>query len=302
MSPLAIVLTGFLAASLRSATPLLWTLLGETLTQRAGIVNLGVEGEMLVGAAAAFGVTAHTGSPWLGLAAGAAAGGALSLAHALLCLRFRANQFASGISVWMIGHGVSAYWGAPLVGQSIQGFEPFATTGAWAALGEVTPTVLLALAAVPLAGAWLYWTRGGLTLRAVGESTSAARLAGIAVGRVQAAAIAMGGLCAGIGGAALSIDHAQTWAEGMTKGRGLVAVGLVIVARWNPLLALPAALLFGGAEALSLRLQSAGTTTSAHLLHTLPYLVCLVVFVATCVRDRSGRGAPAGLRAVLAAR
>ena len=174
MSAIAVVLSGFFAAALRSATPLLLTLLGETMSQRAGIVNLGAEGEMLIGAAAAFGVTAGTGSPWLGLAAGAAAGGVLSLGHALLCLRFRANQFASGISVWMIGYGVSAYWGAPLVGQSIHGFEPFTAAG-------VTPTVLLALALVPLFGAWLYWTRAGLTLRAVGESAGAARMAGIAI-------------------------------------------------------------------------------------------------------------------------
>jgi simple sugar transport system permease protein len=298
VSGAAIVLSGFLGAALRSATPLLWTLLGETVSQRAGIVNLGVEGEMLVGAAAAFGVTAHTGSPWLGLVAGAAAGAGLSLAHSLLCLRFRANQFASGLSVWMIGYGVSAYWGAPLVGQSIAGFAPL-TAGGWSPLAEVTPTVLLAVLAAPLLAAWLYWTRAGLAVRAAGESADAARLAGVRVEAVRAAAISLGGLCAGIGGAALSIDHAQTWAEGMTKGRGLVAVGLVIVARWNPLLALPAALLFGGAEALSLRLQAAGTTLSAHLLHTLPYAACLAVFVVTCVRDRSGRGAPAALRAVL---
>ena len=121
VSAAAIVLSGFLGAALRSATPLLWTLLGETVTQRAGIVNLGVEGEMLVGAAAAFGVTAHTGNPWLGLVAGGAAGAALSLGHSLLCLRFRANQFASGLSIWMIGFGVSAYWGAPLVGHRSRG-------------------------------------------------------------------------------------------------------------------------------------------------------------------------------------
>jgi ABC-type uncharacterized transport system permease subunit len=299
VSAAAIVLSGFLGAALRSATPLLWTLLGETVTQRAGIVNLGVEGEMLVGAAAAFGVTARTGNPWLGLLAGGAAGAALSLGHSLLCLRFRANQFASGLSIWMIGFGVSAYWGAPLVGQSIAGFGPLAPAG-WSVLGEITPTVLLAVLAAPLCAAWLYWTRAGLAVRAVGESPEAARLAGVATGTVQTAAISFGGLCAGIGGAALSIDHAQAWAEGMTKGRGLVAVGLTIVARWNPLLALPAALLFGGAEALSLRLQTAGTTLSAHLLHTLPYVTCLVVFVATCVRERPGHGAPAGLRAVLA--
>jgi ABC-type uncharacterized transport system permease subunit len=295
------VLSGLLAAALRSATPLLWTLLGETVTQRAGIINLGVEGQMLVGAATAFGVTAVSANPWLGLAAGALAGAALSAAHALLCVGLRANQFAAGIAVWMIGAGSSAYLGAGLVGQSVQAFAPL-SEGALRSvplLRELTPTVLLVLPAVPLCALFLYWTRIGLALRAVGESTEAARIAGLAVGRLRTTAILIGGLASGVGGAALSIDYAQTWAEGMTKGRGLVAVGLVIVARWNPLLALPAALLFGGAEALSLRAQSAGTTISAHLLHTLPYVACLLVFVATCLRARETGGAPAALRAVL---
>jgi len=300
MSAMAIVFSGFWVAALRSATPLLWALLGETISQRAGIVNLGVEGSMLMGAAVAFGTTVHAESPWLGLVAGGAAGAALSLVHALLCLRFRANQFASGLSVWMLGYGVSAYFGAPLVGQSIVGFGPLgADHGPWGWLSDVTPTVLLALLAAPVSAAFLYGTRAGLAVRAVGESPSSARLAGVRVDAVRAAAIAFGGLCAGIGGAALSLDHAQTWAEGMTKGRGLVAVGLVIVAGWNPLLAVPAALLFGGAEALSLRLQTAGTPLSAHLLHTLPYVTSLAVFVGTCLRQDPRAKAPAALSAVL---
>jgi general nucleoside transport system permease protein len=293
MDGLTAVLTGFVPAALRSATPLLWTLLGETISQRAGVINLGVEGQMLVGAAAAFSVTVSTGRPWLGLVAGALAGALLSLGQVVLCLRFAANQFAAGIAVWMMGFGLSAIWGATLVGQSIEAFAPVR------GLGRLTPPVLLALAATPLFGVFLYWTRAGLRIRAVGEAPDAARAMGVPVRAYQALAVVIGGLASGIGGAALSIDHAQTWAEGMTRGRGLVAVGLVIVARWNPLYCLPAALLFGGAEALSLRLQSAGATISAHLLHTLPYVACLLVFVLTCLRGRAGGGAPAGLRTVL---
>jgi general nucleoside transport system permease protein len=291
---------GLLPAALRSATPLLFALLGETITQRAGIVNLGIEGQMLVGAATAFGVAARSGNPWLGLVSGALAGGALSLVHAVLCLRYRANQFASGLSVWMLGFGVSGYLGASLVGQSIAGFSPLSETflGKLPLVGDLTPTVLLSFVAVVFAAGLLFATRFGLNLRAVGESLTAARVAGLPVDALQTAGIVLGGLLSGLGGAALAIDYADTWAEGMTRGRGLVAVGLVIVARWNPLLAFPVALLFGGAEALSLRVQTAGATTSAHLLHTLPYVVCLLVFVATCVSRRSA-AAPAGLRAVL---
>jgi ABC-type uncharacterized transport system permease subunit len=294
-------LPGFATAALRSATPLLWALLGETVVQRAGIVNLGTEGQMLVGAAAAFGITAHTGGPWLGLAGGALAGCALSAVHALLCVRYGGNQFASGLAVWLLGFGISGYVGAGFVGQSIEGFAPL--SGSWLArvpvARDLTPTVLLSFAAVIFCWVLVYRTRPGLTLRAVGESVAAARIAGLRASWVQACCIALGGLLSGVGGAALSIDYAQTWAEGMTKGRGLVAVGLVIVARWNPLLALPAALLFGASEALSLRLQSAGVTVSQHLLHMLPYVTSLVVFVAICRRHGTTSGAPAGLRAVL---
>jgi general nucleoside transport system permease protein len=296
------LLLGLVPAAFRSATPLLWALLGETIGQRAGVVNLGCEGQMLVGAASAFAVTAHTGNPWLGLAAGALAGLALSLGHALLCLRFRANQFASGIATWMIGFGLSSMLGASLVGQSITGFSSLAATELGRRLpflGWITPTIALSWLATLAAGIVVYRTRPGLALRAAGESTRGARAAGLRVGLIRSVAIATGGLSSGIGGAALSIDYAQTWAEGMSQGRGLVAVGLVIAARYNPWLALPTALTFGAAEALVLRLQSAGSDASAHLLHMLPYAVSLVVLVVTCIGSGARASAPAELRAVL---
>lgn len=281
---------GLLIASIRAATPLLFVLLGECLTQRVGRINLGVEGQMLVGAAAGYGVAAASGHPWLGLAAGAGVGTALSLVYALLTLPARANQFASGLAVWMLGFGLSAYAGAGLVGQHIDGFAPLA--------GGMTPTMVLALLLVPCIGLWLYTTRTGLRWRAVGESPAVAKAAGVRPELTIALGIAAGGLLSGLGGAALSVDYTRTWAEGMSGGRGLVAVGLVIVARWNPWWTLPAALLFGGTEALSLRLQAAHSTIPAHLLHTLPYLVSLAVFAIACLRLRDS-GAPAALKAVL---
>jgi len=180
------------------------------------------------------------------------------------------------------------------VGRQIDGFVPLA--------GGLTPTIVLALALVPVVALWLYRTRSGLRWRAVGESAERARAAGITPWRVVVGGILVGGLLSGLGGAALSVDYTRTWAEGMTAGRGLVAVGLVIVARWNPWLTLPAALLFGLTEALSLRLQTADSAISAHLLHTLPYLVSLLVFTVTCLRLRrlgDQGGAPAGLRVVI---
>lgn len=296
------VVIGLLPAAFRSATPLLWALLGETLTQRSGVVNLGTEGQMLVGAASAFAVTAHTGDPWLGLAAGALAGFVLSLGHALLCLRFRANPFASGIAIWMIGFGLSSLLGASLVGQSITGFSSLGATELGRRLpllGWLTPTIGLSWLATLAAGLLVYRTRAGLALRAAGESSRGAAAAGLPVWLIRSLAIAAGGLLSGLGGAALSIDYAQTWAEGMSQGRGLVAVGLVIVARYNPWLALPTALSFGAAEALVLRLQSAGSDASAHLLHMLPYSVALAVLVITCLGSSARASAPAELRAVL---
>ncbi len=304
MDSLEIVLSGFLISALRSATPLLLALLGECLGQRTGVINLGAEGQMLVGAMAGYGATAAFGNPWLGLAAGATAGLMLSSVHATLVVGARANQFASGLAVWMLGFGLSAYFGAALVGQKITGFATFdaGTAAGWPVIGSVlsgmTPTVLLALLLVPVIGVWFYGTRTGLRWRAVGESADSARAAGVSPAWVQWQAVLLGGLLSGLGGAALSVDYTRTWAEGMSAGRGLVAVGLVIVARWNPWWTLPAALLFGGAEALSLRLQAANTPISAHLLHTLPYLVSLVVLTLTYVRARDS-GAPAGLRAVM---
>jgi simple sugar transport system permease protein len=297
MSALEIVLSGFLISALRSATPLLFALIGETLTQRVGIINLGVEGQMLVGAMAGYGITALSGNPWLGLAAGAGAGMLLSGVHALLAVGARANQLASGLAVWMLGFGLSAYYGSALVGRKIDSFAGV-DAGALAQLpvigsviAGITPTVLLGLLLVPVVALWLWRTRTGLRWRAVGESTEAARAAGVRPRWIQVQGIALGGLLSGLGGAALSVDYTRTWAEGMSAGRGLVAVGLVIVARWNPWWTLPAALLFGAAEALSLRLQAADAAISAHLLHTLPYLVSLAVLTLTYLRSRDS-GAP----------
>ena len=293
MSSADILFSGLLVSALRSATPLLLTLLGECLTQRVGRINLGAEGQMLVGAVAGYATVVATGNPWLGLVGGALAGAALSATYAWLTVAADANQFASGLAVWMLGFGLSAYVGSQYVGIGIEGFS--------LDLGGLTPTVLLALLLVPLTALWLFRTRTGLRWRAVGESENSARALGIVPWRVVVCGIVVGGLFSGLGGAALAIDTTRTWAEGMTAGRGLVAVGLVIVARWNPWLCLPAALLFGLGEALALRLQAADSAVPAHLLHMLPYVASLLVFTVTCARLRHhprGGGAPAGLRAV----
>lgn len=291
-------------ATLRSATPLIFATLGETLVQRVGIINLGTEGEMLVGACVGFAVGVATGNPWLGLVAGALAGSALSLLHAGLVLGAGANQIGSGLAVWMIALGTTSYFGRALVGQQV---TPLSNLGSPLTDGipflgtifsQMTMAAPLSIIAVLFAAWWLAQTRTGLRWQSVGESALVAAENGIRPIRVRLAAIMVGGLLAGFGGAILSVDYTQTWAQEMTKGRGLVAVGLVIVARWKPALVLPVCLVFGLTEVATLRLQSAGLELSPHLLGTAPYLVVLAVLVASHVMARRASAMPADLKAV----
>jgi ABC-type uncharacterized transport system permease subunit len=296
------------AAMLRSSTPLMMVTLGETLTQRVGIVNLGVEGQMLCGACVGFAVAAQTGSPALGFAAGAAAGLLLSFVHVALCLGCDANQIGSGIAVFTLGLGLTSYFGRAAVGGKVTGLAPLAGADfanvpfAGPILTQLTPIAPLAIVVVLAAGLWIYRTLPGLNWRIVGESFQTARALGIRPMLVQAQGILVGGLLSGFAGAILSVDYTQTWANEMTKGRGFVAVGLVIVARWNPFFVLPVVLLFGLSDAATLRLQATGLTLSPYLISCLPYVVCL--FFVTVVSLREGRigGMPAELASVFGRR
>ncbi len=298
----------WVAAMLRSSTPLMMVTLGETLTQRVGIVNLGIEGQMLCGACVGFAVAAATGSPMLGLAAGAAAGVLLSFVHAALCLGCDANQIGSGIAVFTLGLGLSSYFGRAAIGGKVTGFAPLAGSEyaaipfAGSILTQLTPIVPFAILIVLIAGLWLYRTRAGLAWRIAGESFQTARALGIRPLLIQTQGVLLGGLLSGFAGAILSVDYTQTWANEMTKGRGFVAVGLVIVARWNPFLVLPVVLLFGLCEAATLRLQATGLTLSPYLISCLPYLVCLVCVIAVSLREGRIGGMPAELASVFGRR
>src|SRR6201996_3288115 len=220
----------WIAAALRSATPLLTVMLGETLTQRTGVINLGVEGEMLTGACVGFAVAATTGSPLLGLFVGAVAGALLSTVHAALVLGARANQIGSGLAVWMIGLGLTSYFGRSFVGSRVSPFLPIgvhlprAPALLRAVLDQITWTAPAALTLAAVTGFWLYRTRPGLSWRTVGESAEVARALGLRPLWIRWQAIMVGGLFAGLGGAILSVDYTQTWAQDITKGKGLVAV------------------------------------------------------------------------------
>jgi general nucleoside transport system permease protein len=283
-------------------------MLGETLTQRTGVINLGVEGEMLMGACIGFAIAATTGNPILGLAGGALAGLLLSTLHAGLVLGAGANQIGSGLAVWMIGLGVTSYYGRAFVGGQVDSLRPLGTYVSdapplvRAMLDQITPTAPLALILACVAGVWLYRTRSGLIWRTVGESAEVARALGLRPARIRLQSILLGGLLAGLGGAVLSVDYTQTWAQDMTKGKGLVAVGLVIVAKWNPYLVVPVALLFGLSETAVLRLQAAGVAISPSLLAATPYLLALLVIVLSQTRIRRTGAMPADLSAIFRTR
>ena len=298
----------WIAAMLRSSTPLLMTTLGETLTQRVGIINLGVEGQMLGGACFGFAAAAASGSALIGFAAGACAGLVLSAVHAGLCLGCGANQIGSGIAVWTLGLGLTSYFGRSFVGGKVTGLPPlagppFADVPLFGPiLTQLTPVAPAALALVVLMGLWLYRTRTGLSWRIVGESLEAARAVGLAPRLLQLQGILLGGALSGLAGAILSVDYTQTWANDMTKGRGFVAVGLVIVARWNPFMVLPVVLIFGVAEAATLRLQAGGLTLSPYLIACLPYVICLLSVVIASLREGRIGGMPAELAGVFGRR
>jgi general nucleoside transport system permease protein len=296
------------AATLRSSTPLMMVTLGETLTQRVGIINLGIEGQMLAGACAGFAAAAATGDPLIGFALGAAAGVVLSALHAVLCLVCGSNQIGSGIAVWTLGLGLSSYFGRGFVGGKVTGLAPIGGPGLadipllGPVVTQLTPVAPAALALVILAGWWLYRTRTGLRWRIVGESLDVARALGLAPRLVQLQGILIGGLLSGFAGAILSVDYTQTWANDMTKGRGFVAVGLVIVARWNPFLVLPVVLIFGLSEAATLRMQASGITLSPYIIACLPYVVCLFCVIIASARERQIGGMPAQLASVFGTR
>lgn len=291
-------------AALANATPLIFVTLGETLTQRSGVINLGVEGEMLAGACFGFGVGAATDSALLGLGAGALAGAGLSLLHAFAVLGARANQIASGIAIWMLGLGITSYAGRAFVGGEVTPLPRLdpATLREIPVIGpglsQIGASAVLALVVVGAATWWLARTRSGLTLRAVGESAGIASENGIDPVMVRLRAIVTGGALAGLGGGILSIDYTQTWAQDITKGQGLIAVGLVIVARWQPALVLPVCLVFGLAETAALRLPVAGVDLSSYVLSALPYVAVILILVGTHALASVRSSMPMDLRAV----
>ena len=297
------ILVPILAAAVRSGTPVLYATLGEILTERAGIMNLGLEGVMLVGAYAGFSVTKSTGNPWLGLLAAALAGALLVTVHAFACIHLGANQVVSGLALTLCGTGLSSLLGRASIGETIRGLGPLPLPGLSQIpfLGPVffrhDPLVYVSYLLTAFLCWFLFSTRSGLNLRAVGENPRAADAMGLPVARIRYLYTLLGGALAGLGGAYLSVVYTQMWVEGMTAGRGWIALALVIFGIWHPLRAALGSYLFGGVEALQLRIQAAGSSVPAPLLLMLPYLLTILVLLFISLRKGQGilLGAPAAL-------
>ena len=251
----AAIIIGVVASSIMSGTSLLYATLGEIVGERSGVVNLGLEGIMLIGASTGFAATAVTGNPYLGVAAAAISGAAVNMIFAYLVVGRGANQLATGLTLMFFCFGLSAMIGRPFVGTLITGLPrlPLFGLGSGAAAARLLSYDLLVYLAAPVAlTVWwlLYRTRWGLALRTTGESPAVAFAAGLRPERLRYQALVLAGLLGGIAGAHISVALTLTWAEGMTAGRGFIAIALVIFAKWDPLWAIAGALLFGGAEGL----------------------------------------------------
>jgi general nucleoside transport system permease protein len=289
-----------LGGAIRVSTPFLFVSLGECITERSGRINLGLEGILVMGAMTAYAVSYGTGNPWIGVLAAAGVGFVLGMVHGLLCSLPRVNDIAVGIGLMLAGTGLAFFLGKAYV-------HPKAPTlssiplGAWSgspqveAALQINPLFLIGIV-LALVLAWAFRaTRWGLVIRMVGDSADAARAMGYHVLRVRTLATGWGGLLAGVGGSFLSLYYPGSWSEGLSSGQGLMAVALVIFARWNPLQCFYAALLFGGAGALGPALQSVGITWGYYLFNAAPYVVTLGIMIATCSPRRTLAGAPGEL-------
>lgn len=274
-----------IASLMVAATPILLAAIGELVVEKAGVLNLGVEGMMIVGAISGFAISVETGSPWLGFLAAAIGGAVLSLLFVLLTQVALANQVASGLALTLFGLGFSS-----LMGQGYVGIKPpqmdklnIPVLTDLPVIGPILfghdPVLYLGIALTAAVWAMLKYTRMGLVLRAVGENHDAAHALGYKVVRIRIMAIMFGGACAGLGGAYISLIRVPQWTEGMTAGVGWIALALVVFASWKPWRALLGAYLFGGVTVVQLNLQAAGVAIPVEYLAMSPYLITILVLV-----------------------
>ena len=291
-----VINVGLFAAALRMATPLIFASLGGIFSERAGIINIALEGMMLTGAFSGVFVSYSTGNPWLGVLAAVLIGGLLGLLHGIMTIKFTGDQIVSGTGINIFALGFTAYmsqviWGSRGASDSVQGLGTISipilvdTPVIGQIIGKQTPLVYIALIVVLASYVILFKTPIGLRIRAVGEHPGAADTTGINVYRIKYMCLIVSGMLAGLGGAFLSLGHLSLFVNGMTGGRGFIALAAMILGGWNPFGALGASLLFGFADALQIRLQSIGALPSQIIL-TVPYILTIIV-LAVFVRRRN---------------
>lgn len=274
-----------LFATITASIPLVFAALGELVVEKSGVLNLGVEGMMIVGAISSFIVAVETGQLWLAVIAGAVAGALMALIFGVITLSMMANQVATGLALTIFGTGLSAFMGQEYSSVALDGIKAISIPG----LSEIPiigkllflhdPLVYIALLTFAAISWFLYRSRGGLVLRATGESPASAHALGYSVLKIRYLAVLFGGMMAGLGGAYLSLAYTPLWAEGMTAGRGWIALALVVFATWRPGRVLMGALLFGGVTIAQFHLQGTGVEIPSQFLTMLPYLATIVVLV-----------------------
>lgn len=272
-------------ATLGAGTPLVFAALGELVTEKSGVLNLGVEGMMLAGAVCGFATAAATGSLWLGVMVAVLAGAGMALLFAVLTLTFQANQVAAGLALTIFGVGLSAFVGLDFTSVALTGIQPVHIPGLsdLPVIGRLVfsldPLLYLSFVMFAAVSWFLYRTKAGLLLRGIGEAPESAHAIGYPVIRIRYLAVLFGGAMAGLGGAYLALVYTPLWVEAMTAGRGWIALALVVFATWRPARVMLGAYLFGGVTIVQFHVQGMGVDISPQLLSTLPYLATIVVLV-----------------------
>jgi len=272
-------------AALGAGTPLVFAALGELVTEKSGVLNLGVEGMMVMGAVCGFVVASESGSLWLGVLAALVAGAAMAGLFALLTLTFQANQVAAGLALTIFGVGASAYMGLDYTSVALTGIQPvhIPFLSELPVVGPLIfgldPLMYVSFAMLGAISWFLYRTRYGLVLRAVGEAPASAHAIGYPVIRIRYIAVLFGGAMAGLGGGYLALVYTPLWVEAMSAGRGWISLALVVFATWRPLRVMLGAYLFGGITIIQFHAQAVGVDLPSQLLSMLPYLATIVVLV-----------------------
>jgi len=299
-TPFVIVIFAMLGGALRVSTPFMFVALGECLTEKSGRVNLGLEGTLVLGAMCAYATSFHTGSPWLGVLAAGGAGACLGAIHGYVCKLPRVNDIAIGIAMMLFGTGIAFFFGKAYIQPSAPRLGSI-SLGDWTGNPQLASALQInSLLLVGIAGAFVMsWafanTRWGLIVRMTGDSAPSAKAMGVSVDLVRFLSTTAGGFLAGVGGAFLSLYYPGSWNQGLSSGQGLMAVALVIFARWNPLRCVVAALLFGAAGAIGPALQSVGITQGYYFFNAAPYILTLFIMIGSSGSKHAMRDAPGEL-------